>query len=261
MIDRIKSKKPFSKRDPGRYIFATVIVVLGALLGFTLLRPQGLHGLITIDPQPTTMQIDVDHQNEMVALPLPTAEPIIVNTVAPPNEEIILTETEPGFDPAPTSIGGGARLLAFVSERSGIPQIWLIDVSSKETTQLTDLDDGACQPDWSPSGEHIVFTSPCMSKRASYPGSRLMIIDIASGEIHSLPPSLEGDFDPAWSPDGEWIAYTTLINKREQLAKININELKPSGFLTAVIAILRLPGRQMEHNWLLFATGVWIRSG
>jgi Tol biopolymer transport system component/tRNA A-37 threonylcarbamoyl transferase component Bud32 len=227
LIDRIKSKKPFSKRDPGRYIFATVIVVLGALLGFTLLRPQGLHGLITIDPQPTTMQIDVDHQNEMVALPLPTAEPIIVNTVAPPNEEIILTETEPGFDPAPTSIGGGARLLAFVSERSGIPQIWLIDVSSKETTQLTDLDDGACQPDWSPSGEHIVFTSPCMSKRASNPGSRLMIIDIASGEIHSLPPSLEGDFDPAWSPDGEWIAYTTLINKREQLAKININELKP----------------------------------
>jgi serine/threonine protein kinase len=227
LIDRIKSKKPFSKRDPGWYIFATIIVVLGALLGFTLLKPQGLHGLVTIDPQPTTTQINVDHQNEMEVLPLPTAEPGIVRTVTPMSEEITVTETEPGLASPPTSMGGGAGLLAFVSERSGIPQIWLIDVSSKETTQLTDLDDGACQPDWSPSGEHIVFTSPCMSKRASYPGSRLMIIDIASGEIRSLPPSLEGDFDPAWSPDGEWIAYTTLINKREQLAKININELEP----------------------------------
>ena len=227
LIERIKLKKLFSKRDPIWYFFAAIIVVLGALLGFTLLKPQGLHGLIIIDQQPTTTQINVAHQNEMEVLPLPTAEPGIVQTVTPLSEEIIVTETEPDFAPAPTSMGGGAGLLAYVSERSGIPQIWLIDVSSKETTQLTDLDDGACQPDWSPCGEHIVFTSPCMSKRASYPGSRLMIIDIASGEMQSLPPSLEGDFDPAWSPDGEWIAYTTLISKREQLAKININELTP----------------------------------
>lgn len=128
-------------------------------------------------------------------------------------------------EPIPTPIGGGAGRLAFVSERSGIPQIWLIDVANKEKTQLTEIADGACQPAWSPDGMRIVVTTPCSAQQERYPGSRLVIIDVESGSLTPLPASLEGDYDPAWSPDGEWIAFTTLVNGRPQLAKINLQDL------------------------------------
>jgi Tol biopolymer transport system component len=118
-------------------------------------------------------------------------------------------------------------MFAFVSERTGTPQIWLFDIDTRQATQLTFLEDGACQPDWAPDGKRIVFTSPCAKKRSRYPGSSLIIMDVETGEQTHLPPSLEGDFDPAWSPDGTWIAYTSLINGQLQIMKI-----RPENLLT-----------------------------
>jgi len=115
-------------------------------------------------------------------------------------------------------------MIAFVSERSGLPQIWMIDIPTYQVTQLTELPDGACQPDWSPDGKELVFTSPCPKKRVRYPGSSLFIFNLESGELTPLPSSLEGDFDPAWSPDGDWIAYTSLINGQMQLMKVRVDD-------------------------------------
>jgi Tol biopolymer transport system component len=123
--------------------------------------------------------------------------------------------------PSATSTGGG-RDLAFVSERSGKPQIWLVNIDSGDLTQLTDMNDGACQPDWSPEGDRIVFTSPCTGHRLQYPKSSLHILYLENGDIQPLPASLEGDFDPAWSPNGEEIVYTTLLENQRQLAKIEL---------------------------------------
>jgi len=127
--------------------------------------------------------------------------------------------------PSPTPTGGGSGILAYVSESTGSPQIWLLDVSSGVTTQLTDMTDGACQPDWSPDGSQLVFTSPCETKRSRYPGSRLYVINVENGELTPLPASLEGNFDPAWSPDGDWIAYTSIINGKMQLIKTDLSDL------------------------------------
>lgn len=170
-------------------------------------------------------------------------------------------------EPVATPTGGGAGRLAFVSERTGIPQIWLIDVTNRERTQLTEMADGACQPDWSPDGMKIVFTSPCSAQQERYPGSRLVIMDVESGNLTPLPASLEGDYDPAWSPDGDWIAYTTLINGRPQLVKINVQDLalvrlsggdypdsspawSPDGSQLAFVRI-----RNVSQIWLMDANG------
>lgn len=135
------------------------------------------------------------------------------------------TDSTP-FAPTQTPIGGGKGVLAFVSERTGSPQIWLLDVSTRTTTQLTHLQDGACQPDWSPDGQKIVFISPCLGKREKYTGSLLHIITLETEKVEPLLTSLEGDYDPAWSPDGEWIAYTSLINGQKQLMKVRFDDLE-----------------------------------
>lgn len=49
--------------------------------------------------------------------------------------------------------------IAFVSDRSGKSQIWVLDLSGGEARQLTNLPDGAGAPVWSPDGERIAFSS------------------------------------------------------------------------------------------------------
>ncbi|MCJ7624321.1 MAG: serine/threonine-protein kinase, partial [Anaerolineaceae bacterium] len=65
------------------------------------------------------------------------------------------TETQaPEISPTPqyTPQGGGGGQIAFVSDRSGIPQVYLINIDGTDMTQITNEIDGACQPDWSPDG-------------------------------------------------------------------------------------------------------------
>ena len=126
---------------------------------------------------------------------------------------------------SPTPSGGG-DVIAFTSDRSGLPQIWTINVATRQVTQLTNVVEGACQADWSPDGTQIVYTSPCTRKRPQYPGSSLYILDLQSGQVTALPPSLEGDFDPAWSPDGDWIAYTSLVNGQMRIMKIRVDDFE-----------------------------------
>ena len=253
--------------DPVWLIFSAIIILLLLVLVISLNMPPGLQGIfrgVLIGNPTTTQSVSLDPTETVDQLPISLAETEEPTPQASPTS----VEATPSLvTPSPTATGGGSGLLAYVSERSGIPQIWLLDVTSRETTQLTDIPDGACQPDWSPDAKQIVVTSPCTFKRARYPGSGLILVDVQSGVLTPLPTSLEGDFDPAWSPDGEWIAYTTLINGRRQLAMINLQDLSitrlsdgayrdfspawsPDGTRLAFVRI-----RNVGQIWLMDANG------
>lgn len=203
-------------------VAAISLILLGITLTAAVVWPQIRDNFFsqkpTITVKPTETMFSIPTNTNQAPLPSETAVATIATEIIPTND----SSGSEDLTPTPTSVGGGSGVLAFVSERSGDPQIWLLDVSDGDLTPLTDLADGACQPDWSPDGAQIVFTSPCQYKRTRYAGSSLFIIDVNNRLITPLPVSLEGDFDPAWSPDGQWIAYTSLINDRMQLMKINV---------------------------------------
>jgi serine/threonine protein kinase len=157
--------------------------------------------------------------SQPISLPASPSAPAVTRR---PTQTPRPTET-----PIPTStpVGGGKGQIAFASDRSGLPQIWLMNAGGTGHKQITEMDEGACQPSWSPDGGRLVFISPCAFNQEIYPGASLFIINADGTNLTPLPTIPGGDFDPVWSPDGTRIAFTSVRDfNRAQIYVINLED-------------------------------------
>ncbi len=81
-------------------------------------------------------------------------------------------------------------------------QIWLADVVSGATRQLTAGKKSSQSPAWSPDGSRLAFVSDRTDKRQIY------LIDPRGGEAEPLTALEDGVDRFEWAPDGKTIAYT-----------------------------------------------------
>jgi Tol biopolymer transport system component len=158
-----------------------------------------------------TLRMVVDNSPTATLAPSHTSAPTITPTDTP--------------TPLPTPTGGGAGQIAFASKASGNFQVYVINSDGSGRRQITNLPEGACQPDWSPDGKRLVFISPCDSINDYYPGSAMYIVNEDGKGLLPLPTLAGGDYDPKWSPDGTRIAFTSLRNSgRPQLYVLNLED-------------------------------------
>jgi tricorn protease len=90
------------------------------------------------------------------------------------------------------------KKLAFVSERDGNREVYIVDIRTRELKRLTNTPDAAeSNPKWSPTGNYVAFI------RGPF-GRQLCWVDVNTGEEKVV---VEGPFigEFAWSPDGRWI--------------------------------------------------------
>ena len=151
---------------------------------------------------------------------------------------------------SPTSRPYGLRdefPIVFASNSSGTNQLWLMNESGDDTFRLTNMTDGACQPNWSPDGSQIAFVSPCNNAVDEYPDGILYVYSFGEKNIVPLleledPELKTGNFDPEWSPDGSKLTFSSLRN--------GVNAVNVYDFNTKEILVLTPPDVKAIHpSW------------
>jgi TolB protein len=111
--------------------------------------------------------------------------------------------------------------VAFVSERDGNPEIYVINADGSNPRRLTDheaLDGG---PTWSPDGSQIAFCS------ARDGNMEIYVMDASGGNLRRLTDNPAADMEPAWSPDGRQIVFTSDRDGIAELYVINADGSDP----------------------------------
>ena len=245
-VDEDKPFVPLSKkRRDARVVWSwsllavLICILLSSIYLYSNLLPASIRGAlpfarVSLTSTPTSIPPETITSTSLPTFtftpipatftPTPTRRSIVINgtVVVPITASTNTLPTALG----PTPVGGGAGEIAFASDRSGIPQIYLSDLSGNTVQPITNIPDGACQPSWSPDGMRLVFVSPCKARLdLSDPplaNTSLYIINVDGSNLTPLPTAPGGDFEPAWSPDGKRIAFTSLRDGYMQIYSINI---------------------------------------
>jgi len=217
----LPTRLPFEEKKPRRWPQFAIPVAVAAFV-VVLLLPGIVNdrGQATSQAAGQTQQASVSQVTATPEAGLPPASP---TSALPSATPLPTVDPSIALTPNPTPIGGGIGQIAFASDRSGLPQIYLINIDGTDLRPLTSMSDGACQPSWSPDGNSLVFTSPCPESEETYSGAGLWILDMANLQPQPLLTTPGGDYDPAWSPEGERIAFASERLGRPQVHVMTID--------------------------------------
>ncbi len=146
----------------------------------------------TLPPPPTTTP---------TLTPTATFTPTLTPSVTPSLTPSVTPSPTVFILPTATAFGGGYGQIAFVSERDGNREIYVMNVDGSGVTRLTNNPAKDWDPAWSPDGSRIAFHS----ERDGNPEIYVMNAD-GSGQ-RNLSNNAANDYHPTWSPDGTQIAF------------------------------------------------------
>jgi eukaryotic-like serine/threonine-protein kinase len=174
----------------------------------------------TLEGEVINFPVALNYTDTPTPSPTFSPEPTATETSVPTPTETPIPTPTPTLEPV-EEIGQ----VAFVSDRSGIMQIWIINEDGTNARQISNMVEGACQPSWSPDGLQIAFISPCLRKQSQiYEEAQVYLMSADGSNVRLMPNTVLGDFDPAWSPEGDRIAFTSVRTGRPHIFVINLKD-------------------------------------
>jgi len=134
------------------------------------------------------------------------------NTSIPP-----ATTMPPTHTPLPPLSGGGGGLIAFVSDRDGNFEIYVMNADGSDPRRLTDHPFSDTSPAWSPDGTQIAFVSSRARNRDIY------IMNFDGSNLRQLTDQPADELNPVWSPDGTRIGFVLLGTNNAEIYQINVD--------------------------------------
>ena len=119
---------------------------------------------------------------------------------APVDEGDIRQITDSPFRDRDVEYSPDGKWIAFVSDRSGREEIYVVAVDGAgEPQKITDLDALKLGYSWSPDSTQIAYTAS---------DDKLRVVTVAGKQAKEITSSRYGNIGaPRWSPDGKWLAY------------------------------------------------------
>jgi TolB protein len=153
----------------------------------------------------------------------PDGTQIIFSSSMQGNPELYVTDVN-GGRPKRLTIANGASMspawnpktgqtIAFVSDRDGVPHLFLSNADGTNATKL-DLEDKGyvIDPAWSPNGQLLAF-----SWRRPSGNYDLYVMDAASRQIVELTRDAGRNERPSWAPDGRHIVFESTRGGTRQI--------------------------------------------
>lgn len=153
------------------------------------------------------------------------------------------------FDRQPSWSPDGSQI-AFVSNREGNYDIYVIGSDGSDLRRLTTSPDDEEEPKWSPDGTQIAYA--LVKTLESGLQERHLYLMAADGRgSRPLTTGLDNDFDPSWSPDGRYLAFIREQDVVENGVHHSESSVQLYEMETGAIMKLGLQGAR-------FSTPVWL---
>ena len=139
-------------------------------------------------------------------------------------------------------------LIAFLSQRSGFNEAWLIRSDGEGMQQLTRLGLEVSDLAWSPDGTRLACT---INQQGAF---NLALIDVASGEVNYLKTGQGIYSTPNWSPDGRFLT----VEYESPLQPPDLYRVSIPGGKTTQLTFSNLPA--LARNPLVMPEWVYYKS-